>query len=774
MPAPFPYENERTATMEEITTQTTPCGLRVRRRRMPLTDPSGIEALIPALDRRRGMVMASTYAYPGRYREGMSAFIDPPLVLEGRDRTASLTALNDRGRVILPTLARCLRSAPGIETVEDSGDRARITLLPMDPWFPEEARSRQPSLFSVVRALIAALRMEDDATFGLYGAFGHDLGLAFERIAQAKPRPADHRDLVLALPDRIWSFDPVGKGGELIEYDFETAEGASTEGLPQATPDTPPPSALANGTEDDMARGTYAGIVAELKGDFAAGDLFEAVPSRLFRRLCPEPPSRLYQRLRADNPAPYVFLANLGGGEHLVGASPEMFLRVTARRVETCPISGTIARGRDALGDAANIKALLNSEKDEAELTMCTDVDRNDKARVCEPGSIRLLGRRQIELYARLIHTVDHVEGTLNADRDALDAFLSHCWAVTVTGAPKRAAMERVEGIEPTVRGWYGGAIGRVGVDGSLDTGLTLRTIRLRNGIAEVRAGATVLHASDPYAEEAETVLKASALLALLDPALEPQGALPRPRSKRMPFPRPRVLLVDHEDSFTHTLASYLRAAGAETTVLRWDFPRPLMAELNPDLVVLSPGPGTPERFRLSETIGLALEQSRPLFGVCLGLQGIVEYFGGGLSRLDTPAHGVESPLRLVVPRDRLFSGLGEGVRVGRYHSLHADRARLPRELAVLAETEDGVIMAVRHRRLPISAVQFHPESLMTTGGDAGARMVGNLLSACGGVGSRPHPVGGDAPKPPFFLGKAGFEEALPPQDLNRGAAPMP
>lgn len=114
-----------------------------------------------------------------------------------------------------------------------------------------------------------------------------------------------------------------------------------------------------------------------------------------------------------------------------------MFVRVEGRRVETCPISGTIARGQNAIEDADQIRQLLNSRKDEAELTMCTDVDRNDKSRLCEPGSVRVIGRRQIELYSHLIHTVDHVEGLLRPEFDALDAFLTHTWAVTVTGAPK-------------------------------------------------------------------------------------------------------------------------------------------------------------------------------------------------------------------------------------------------------------------------------------------------------------------------------------------------
>ena len=136
---------------------------------------------------------------------------------------------------------------------------------------------------------------------------------------------------------------------------------------------------------------------------------------------------------------------------------------------------------------------------------MCTDVDRNDKARVCVPGSIEVIGRRQIELYSRLIHTVDHVCGTLRDGMDALDAFLAHTWAVTVTGAPKLAAMQFIERVEKSPRHWYGGAMGQLGVDGNINTGLTLRTLRVEDVVGEVRAGATLQRDSVREGEEAGT-----------------------------------------------------------------------------------------------------------------------------------------------------------------------------------------------------------------------------------------------------------------------------
>src|SRR4029077_9865285 len=248
---------------------------------------------------------------------------------------------------------------------------------------------------------------------------------------------------------------------------------------------------------------------------------------------------------------------------------------VTGDRVETCPISGTIRRGTDPLEDADNIRALLNSAKEESELTMCTDVDRNDKSRVCEPGSVRVIGRRQIEMYSRLIHTVDHIEGRLREGMDAFDAFLSHAWAVTVTGAPKLWAMRFIEANEKSPRAWYGGAIGMVHFNGDLNTGLTLRTIRIKDGIAEVRAGATLLYDSVPEEEEAETELKASAMLSAIRDARAGNSAADE-RQPALVGEGVNILLVDHEDSFVHTLANYFRQTGANVSTVRTPVPEEL------------------------------------------------------------------------------------------------------------------------------------------------------------------------------------------------------
>ncbi|OSQ37072.1 anthranilate synthase [Thalassospira mesophila] len=698
-------------------------GVAILRRQIDIDYETATAGLIESLDTAKGVLLSSSYEFPGRYSRWDMGFAQPPLEITGRDRGFAIHALNDRGRVLLPVIAPVLENHAHIDGITIGDDGIYGTVAQPEKWFAEEERSQQPSLFSVVRALRDLFAHNGDERLGLYGSFGYDLALQFEQIALKQDRLADHKDLHLYLPDSIITVDHAARHAMRFDYEFSAANGETTEGVARSGAAHPPSHGSNQVVQNDMAEGEYAKIVDDTKPRFARGELFEVVPSRVFRTKCTTAPSEIFRRLKRRNPAPYGFLINLGHGEHLIGASPEMYVRVSGKRVETCPISGTIARGRDAIEDAENIRTLLNSAKEESELTMCTDVDRNDKARVCNPGSIRIIGRRQIEMYSRLIHTVDHVEGRLREGFDALDAFLTHCWAVTVTGAPKRAAMTHIENVERSPRAWYGGAIGAVLCNGDLNTGLTLRTVRLKQGVAEVRAGATLLYDSQSAAEEAETVLKASAMI---DAITRPDSHIVADDPTRSGVGK-RVLLIDHEDSFVQNLASYIRATGAETLTMRPGFPDAVFDDYKPDLVFLSPGPGRPDDYNLKGNIERALAHGLPVFGVCLGLQGIVEFFGGKLGQLATPMHGKPSKVRLD-STDPLFSGLPEDIVVGRYHSLFANPDTLPRDLIVTAQSSDGVIMAIRHASLPISAVQFHPESLLTLQGDAGMHMIANLL----------------------------------------------
>jgi anthranilate synthase len=648
---------------------------------------------------------------------------DPLLEVSSRERTLEIKALNERGELLLSPIRRALEALSETEQLHAGQSHLRATIRMPERRVSEEERSRQPSVFSALRAIIALFSSREDDQLGLYGAFGYDLTFQFEAIQLKHTRPADQRDMVLYLPEELVVVDHRKEVAFRYSYDFQV-DGESTRSRSATPYPEPAPEGGMGPTGCDHQPGEYADAVRRARELFRRGELFELVLGQVFRERCERKPSQIFRWLREHNPAPYALLLNLGQAEHLVGASPEMYVRVDGRRVETCPISGTIARGQDPIQDAQRIRELLNSEKDESELSMCTDVDRNDKSRICEPGSVRVLGRRQIELYSRLIHTVDHVEGILRPGYDALDAFLTHTWAVTVTGAPKLAAIQQVENEEKSPRAWYGGAIGRIGFDGNLNTGLTLRTARLRKGVAEVRAGATLLYDSEPELEERETRVKASAFLDAVRGQLSGQAAA---SSAEGSGAGKQVLLVDHEDSFVHTLANYFRQTGASVVTLRRELALERLAVERPHLVVLSPGPGTPSDFRLEDTIRRSLELSLPLFGVCLGLQGIGQYFGGTLSVLGYPMHGKPSLIKSL--GGRLFDGMPSEFVAGRYHSLFIERAGLPECLQITASTEDGVIMGLEHRTLPISAVQFHPESILTLEGQMGLRLVSRAMT---------------------------------------------
>ncbi|RWP65904.1 anthranilate synthase [Mesorhizobium sp.] len=701
-------------------------GVTITRERHDRPYEGAIDAYVDGLNARRGAVFSSNYEYPGRYTRWDTAIIDPPLVISARGRAMRIEALNSRGEMLLPVVGKALGGLDEVTIAETSKRLIRLDVAKPGRVFTEEERSRVPSVFTVLRAITALFKTEEDANLGLYGAFGYDLAFQFDPVDYKLERQQSQRDLVLFLPDEILVVDHYSTKAWTDRYDY-SSDGFSTQGLPRDEIVEPFKTADRIPPRGDHEPGEYANLVRKAMQSFKRGDLFEVVPGQMFYERCETPPSDISRKLKAINPSPYSFFINLGEGEYLVGASPEMFVRVNGRRVETCPISGTIKRGGDAISDSEQILKLLNSKKDESELTMCSDVDRNDKSRVCDPGSVRVIGRRQIEMYSRLIHTVDHIEGRLREGMDAFDAFLSHAWAVTVTGAPKLWAMRFIEQNEKSPRAWYGGAIGMVNFNGDMNTGMTLRTIRIKDGIAEVRAGATLLFDSIPEEEEAETELKASAMISAIRDA-KLGNAADTERATARVGDGVNILLVDHEDSFVHTLANYFRQTGANVSTVRTPVPDEVFDRLKPNLVVLSPGPGTPKDFDCAATIKRARARDLPIFGVCLGLQALAEAYGGELRQLHVPMHGKPSRIRVSKP-GIIFSGLPKEVTVGRYHSIFADPVRLPDGFVVTAETEEGVIMAFEHSKEPIAAVQFHPESIMTLGHNAGMRIIENIVA---------------------------------------------
>ena len=707
---------------------TTRSGITVIRTTSIAPYKKGLKHLLHKLDRYRGIYLCSGYEYPERYSRWDIAAICPPLEIVAAGREIEFHPLNKRGEAINRLLQPVLENHPHWDQFAVSPDGSlHGHLKPLAPLFPEEERSKQPSAFSILRTLIQEFSNPHDTRLALVGAFGYDLLFQFDPIELKLPREG-RKDLHLFLCDDIYYMDRKKEQIERFRYDF-ARDGQSTEGLPRTgAAIRKAPRRADDEIHADHAPEEYMAKVETVREGMRQGEYYEVVLRQTFEANFSDSPSELFERIQHASPSPYEFFLQLGG-EQLIGASPEMFVRVEGNRVETCPIAGTARRTGEPLRDADAIRELLNSTKEESELTMCTDVDRNDKSRVSVPGSVKVIGRRLIESYAGVFHTVDHVESILQPGFDSLDAFLTHMWAVTIIGAPKKAAAQAIENLEKDARGWYGGAVGMLSTNGDINTGILIRTIHLHDGIARYGAGATLLYDSVPALEEQETRMKATGFFRSLRPAAA--LSVPVTTSARL-GQGVKMLLIDNDDCFIHTLSNYARQTGAEVVTYRAGIPTELITKINPDLILISPGPKRPEDFGVPALVKFAAQAGYPVFGVCLGLQGIVEAFGGELGVLDYPMHGKPS----VVTHRNLgaFEGLPERFQVGRYHSLFARKETFPGCLEVTAESDDGVIMGVRHRDLPIEGVQFHPESMLTLEGNCGLRLMENVVAHAAGM----------------------------------------
>jgi anthranilate synthase component 1 len=270
-------------------------------------------------------------------------------------------------------------------------------------------------------------------------------------------------------------------------------------------------AALSNFTLEE-----YAAVVAAAKAHIVDGDIFQVVPSQQFRRPTDVDPLTLYRVLRSLNPSPYMYLLDMGDSQ-IVGASPEMLVRVHDGIVATRPIAGTRPRGETEEEDRALEAEMLADEKEIAEHVMLVDLGRNDVGRVAVPGTVRVEGLAQVERFSHLMHLVSQVSGHLREGLDAFDAFDALFPAGTLAGAPKVRAMELIDEFEPVRRGPYGGAVGYVALNGNADFAITIRTVALRGGVATLQAGGGVVADSRPEAEYAECVNKASAPLLALE-----------------------------------------------------------------------------------------------------------------------------------------------------------------------------------------------------------------------------------------------------------------
>ncbi len=462
-----------------------------------------------------------------------------------------------------------------LESVEGGETQGRYTLLGTEPRAIHVARGRELRSFSpeapdaatvtrfdapdgAVRAVLdrfVAARVSPDVGpageplglprffGGLVGAIAYDAVRAFERIpdrhatGKGTPRP----DLVFMESGVVLVWDNVKHRATLIDVvpipdgaDESTLDGlhaaavarldAMDERLrgplpPLPTSPDPDPGEVYTAIDDR----TFAQLVEKARTYIAAGDIIQVVISRRFlqarRGLHP---FSVYRALRALNPSPYMFYLELGD-RTLVGASPELLVRHTPAsgdkpaKVEVRPIAGTRPRGADADEDRALAEELLADPKEIAEHVMLVDLGRNDVGRVAAVGTVRVDAQMVVERYSHVMHLVSHVSGAARPDATPADIFAATFPAGTLSGAPKIRAMEIIDELESSRREFYGGAVGTVALDGSLDLAIAIRTLVADNATFAVQAGAGVVWDSVPESEAAETRAKATAVLRAMD-----------------------------------------------------------------------------------------------------------------------------------------------------------------------------------------------------------------------------------------------------------------
>jgi para-aminobenzoate synthetase component 1 len=263
-----------------------------------------------------------------------------------------------------------------------------------------------------------------------------------------------------------------------------------------------------------LSRDSYRKAVVRALDYIAAGDIYQVNLSHRFSVEWEGSPLALYARLRERNPAPFCAYVELDGTT-ILSTSPERFLRYNSatRHIETRPIKGTRPRGTTPQMERDAIESLLSSAKEAAELVMIVDLERNDLGRVCEYGSVRVPERRVVETYASVVHTVATVEGRVASDKNLADILRATFPGGSITGAPKIRAMEIIDELEPTWRGFYTGSMGYFGFNGNVDLNIAIRTVVLKEGIAYFGVGSGIVADSDPTSEYEETLHKARSLL---------------------------------------------------------------------------------------------------------------------------------------------------------------------------------------------------------------------------------------------------------------------
>ncbi len=464
------------------------------------------------------------------------ATADPALYLTGKGQDFEIRALSAVGRRMLMFFKARPERFTFCSKIDFGEEVIRGSLMQNEQVVDEQSRLKAINQMDVIRAVGFAFELASipfRVTCGLIGAISYDFVDQFEKLPQSEQDILGNPDYELYFADNLFLMDhKKSKGYALVnvlitddnrEEIYEQSQACFDNYLKCVEMDRPSPRpdiTVNQGSDTDTNQSEFMEMVEKAKGHILDGDIFQVVLSRTIIEPCRDEPLDIYRRLRKLNPSPYMFYLNTEN-TILMGASPELNLRVSGdepRNVEIRPIAGTKPRGwvRGQMDHDMDVRyeaELKLDRKELAEHMMLVDLARNDIARVAKPATRLVTEMLIAERYESVMHLVSNVKGQLSEDLDALSAYLATMNMGTLTGAPKIEAMKLIRELEKNKRGYYGGAVLYLTVDGQFDSCITIRALQVRDGKAYVRAGAGIVYDSVPKTEYEETQHKARSCL---------------------------------------------------------------------------------------------------------------------------------------------------------------------------------------------------------------------------------------------------------------------
>ena len=505
-------------------------------KRIDMTEPVDFFAKISDYGRAKNCCLFETKEHLADYTALSFGTTRPALYLTGTGADFAIKALSKTGRRMIEFLSIGQSRFDFCESVQFDTEAITGKIKQSQEFVDEQTRLKTTNQMDVLRAVAFAFKLASKPfriTCGLLGALSYDFIDQFEKLPASKDDPLGNPDYELFFCDNIFLMDHnQGQGYVVVNViitngDREAAISEAQEcfdyysnlarfNMPQGRKFIKPlPPASTDTNQDEYER-----MVKTAKRHILDGDIFQVVLSRTITEPCPDEPFDVFKRLMKLNPSPYMFYLNTPN-TILMGSSPELNLRVSGtdkRLVEIRPIAGTKPRGRvgniiDPDTDFRYEAELKIDRKELAEHMMLVDLARNDIARVAKPGSRMVTELLTVEKYESVQHLVSNVRGELAGGLDALSAYLATMNMGTLTGAPKIEAMKIIRRLEKTKRGYYGGAVCYLTVDGSFDSGITIRSLQVRDHTAYIRVGAGIVHDSVPKTEFEETEHKAGSCL---------------------------------------------------------------------------------------------------------------------------------------------------------------------------------------------------------------------------------------------------------------------